>query len=64
MATEGLDVVLAERRAFIARYVPVITGNIEPTVIQLLPLQKRSRVGTGITRKRRSDASPPRVGLS
>ena len=27
MATEGLDVVLAERRAFLERYVPVITGH-------------------------------------
>lgn len=61
MATEGPDVVLPERRAFIERYVPVITGHIVPTPIQLLPLDKRSRVGAGVSRKRRSDAGPLRV---
>lgn len=62
MATEGLDVVLPERRDFIERYVPTITGNIEPHPIRLLPLEKRSRVGAGITRKRRSDAGVSRTG--
>lgn len=60
MATEGLDVVLVERRAFIERYVPTITRDIDPQPIRLLPLEKRSRVGAGIVRKRRSDAGAPR----
>lgn len=59
MATEGLDVVLVERRAFIERYVPTITDDIEFHPIRLLPIEKRSRVGAGITRKRRSDARTP-----
>lgn len=62
MATEGLDVILVERRAFIERYVPKITRDIDPHPIRLLPLEKRSRVGAGITRKRRSDAGALRTG--
>lgn len=62
MATEGEDVVLPERRDFIERYVPTITGHIVPQPIRLLPLEKRSRVGAGITRKRRSDAGACRTG--
>ncbi|OWK32343.1 hypothetical protein [Sphingomonas mucosissima] len=62
MATEGIDVVLPERRDFIARYVPTITRDVEPHSIRLLPLEKRSRVGAGITRKRRSDAGVTRTG--
>ena len=61
MATEGLDIVLAERCAFIERYVPTITGCIQPRPIRLLPLDKRSRVGAGIARKQRSDARTPRT---
>lgn len=55
MATEGLDIVLPERLAFIERYVPVITAHIEARPIRLLPLEKRSRVGAGVARKTRSD---------
>ena len=62
MATEGLDVVLAERRAFLDRYVPTITDDVDPQPIRLLPLEKRSRVGAGVTRKRRSDAGSSRIG--
>ncbi|WP_242146106.1 hypothetical protein [Sphingomonas sp. BAUL-RG-20F-R05-02] len=62
MATEGLDVVLPERREFIERYVPTITGDIDPQPIRLLPLESRSRVGAGVTRKRRSDAGTSRAG--
>lgn len=62
MATEGEDVVLPERRDFIERYVPTITGHIVPQPMRLLPLEKRSRVGAGITRKRRSDAGACRTG--
>ncbi len=62
MATEGHDVVLAERRDFIERYVPTITHDIDPQPIRLLPLEKRSRVGAGVTRKRRSDAGASRAG--
>ncbi len=61
MATEGLDVVLHERRGFIERYVPTITRDIDPHPIRLLPMQKRSRVGAGVTRKRRSDAGATRI---
>ena len=62
MATERIDVVLPERRDFIARYVPTITRDITPHPIRLLPLEKRSRVGAGITRKRRSDVGVTRTG--
>lgn len=55
-ATEGLDVVLAERKAFIDRYVPTITAHLVSAPITLLPLEKRSRTGAAAARKRRSDA--------
>ncbi|MBR0551065.1 hypothetical protein [Stakelama marina] len=54
--TEGLDVVLAERLAFIQRYVPIITADIRAAPIRLLPLDQRSRVGSGRYRRIRSDA--------
>jgi hypothetical protein len=60
IATERIDVVLPEQRDFITRYVPTITGDIEPHLIRLLPLEKSSRVGAGITRKRPSDAGVTR----
>jgi hypothetical protein len=60
MATEGLDIVLAERREFIKHYVPTITTDINRQAIRLLPLEERSRVGAGTTRKRRSDAGVSR----
>jgi hypothetical protein len=56
MSTEGAEVVLTERREFMARYVPVITSEVPASPIRLLPLAQRSRVGAGIARKRRSDA--------
>ncbi|WP_394440070.1 hypothetical protein ACGGKE_03505 [Sphingobium naphthae] len=54
--TEGLDVVLAERQAFILKYVPVLTEHIPAAPINLLPLDQRSRVGSSRNRKTRSDA--------
>lgn len=54
--TEGLDVVLRERRAFMERYVPNITSHLVPSPIRLLPLDLRSRVGSPRVRKQRSDA--------
>lgn len=56
MATEGAEVVLRERRDFMARYIPVITGSLAPRSITLLPIEQRSRVGSGLVRKQRSDA--------
>jgi hypothetical protein len=64
MATEGLEVVLPERRDFMARYVPVITSHLDPAAIALLPLDKRSRTGAGVVRQRRSDAGMTRKGGS
>lgn len=55
--TEGLDVILRERRAFMERYVPVITSGLDPAPIRLLPLELRSRVGSPHDRKQRSDGS-------
>lgn len=54
--TEGLEVVLRERLAFIDRYVPEITKHLEPAPIRLLPIEARSRVGSGRHRRIRSDA--------
>lgn len=54
--TEGLDVILRERRAFMERYVPIITGHLEAAPIRLLRLDQRSRVGSPRVRQRRSDA--------
>ena len=60
MATEGFEVVLTERRAFIMRYVPIINAHLEPIPIRLLPIDDRSRVGSGVARKRRTDAGGSR----
>src|SRR5690606_13839455 len=60
MQTEGVDVVLAERLEFIIRYVPVITGHLDPAPIRLLPIESRSRVGSGRHRRGRSDAGRAR----
>ncbi|WP_156139513.1 DUF6538 domain-containing protein [Sphingomonas sp. 35-24ZXX] len=60
MATEGEDVVLAERLAFIQRYVPVITGDIVAHPIRLLPLEQRSRIGSSRERKQRKDSGVSR----
>lgn len=60
--TEGVDVVLAERLAFIMRYVPVITDHIEASPIRLLPIEHRSRVGSGRHRRIRSDAGSSKGG--
>lgn len=54
--TEGLDVLLAERLAFMTRHVPVITDHVIAAPIQLLLVEHRSRVGSGRHRKIRSDA--------
>lgn len=54
--TEGLEVVLRERLEFIDRYVPVITEHLDPSPVRLLPLESRSRVGSGRHRRIRSDA--------
>ncbi|MHA3839702.1 hypothetical protein ACX0GZ_00560 [Sphingomonas aestuarii] len=54
--TEGLAVVLRERREFMERYVPNITSQLAPSTIRLLPLDLRSRAGSPRLRKQRSDA--------
>ena len=54
--TEGLEIVLRERLAFIDRYVPKITKHLEPAPIRLLSIEARSRVGSGRHRRIRSDA--------
>ncbi|MBH9538147.1 hypothetical protein [Novosphingopyxis sp. YJ-S2-01] len=54
--TEGLDVVLRERMEFLNRYVPVITNHLDPRPIRLLPIEARSRVGSGRHRRLRSDS--------
>lgn len=54
--TEGLDVVLAERQAFILKYIPILTEHVPASSIRLLPLDQRSRVGSSRERKIRSDA--------
>lgn len=67
MQTEGLDVILRERREFMERYVPVITAHLTPAPTRLLPLEQRSRVGSSRMRKQRSDAASAddlRGGLS
>ncbi|MEL7737479.1 hypothetical protein AAG614_03785 [Citromicrobium bathyomarinum] len=58
--TEGLEVVLRERLEFIHRYVPEITTHLDPAPIRLLPIDMRSRVGSGRYRKLRSDAGKTR----
>ncbi|MEP2726656.1 hypothetical protein [Roseibium sp.] len=54
--TEGLEVVLRERLEFLRRYVPEITKHLDPAPIRLLPIEARSRVGSGRHRRIRSDA--------
>jgi hypothetical protein len=56
MQTEGLEVVLSERLAFVQRYVPIITQHLHHAPIRLLPIEQRSRVGSGRHRRIRSDA--------
>lgn len=56
MQTEGIDVVLAERLDFLKRYVPEITEHLNAAPIRLLPIEQRSRVGSGRHRQIRSDA--------
>lgn len=56
MQTEGVDVVLAERLEFLLRYVPEITTHLDAAPIRLLPIEQRSRVGSGRHRRIRSDA--------
>jgi hypothetical protein len=56
MQTEGLDIVLAERLEFLKRYVPEITSQLDAAPIRLLPMEHRSRVGSGRHRRIRSDA--------
>jgi hypothetical protein len=57
-ATEGEEVVLQERLAFMTRYIPVISAEILPRPIRLLPIGQRSRVGSPHARKTRSDKRP------
>jgi integrase len=61
MSTEGLEVVLSERKTFMTRYIPVITDHLVSTEISLLPLEHRSRLGRGTARKGRSDHGGHRV---
>lgn len=53
--SEGFDVVLAEYRAVMEKYIPNITSAVEAHPIRLLPLAKRSRTGSAVSRKTRSD---------
>lgn len=53
--TEGEEVILAERLAFMNRYVPVITEHLRAAPINLLPLAQRSRTGSPRERKQRSE---------
>ncbi|MBX7512980.1 hypothetical protein K3179_00310 [Qipengyuania sp. GH38] len=53
---EGLSVVLGERLQMLCKYVPVITDHLNAAPISFLPLDSRSRVGSGRPRKARSDA--------
>jgi integrase len=48
--THGVDKVLAEYKAFMARWTDVATGHLQPHSIKLLPINHRSR--TGKPRKR------------
>jgi hypothetical protein len=56
LATEGLTVLLGEHKMFMKRYVPMITKHLDPGPIRLLPIDKRSRVGSSLSRKTRDDA--------
>lgn len=62
MQTEGVDVVLAERLEFLTRYVPEITAHLDVAPIRLLPIEQRSRVGSGRHRRIRSDAGTRKAG--
>ena len=62
MKTEGVDVVLGERLEFVKRYVPEITSELNPTPLKLLPIELRSRVGSGRHRCIRSDAGQRKLG--
>lgn len=57
---EGTAVVLTERLQMLRKYVPVITDHLNAAPIRLLPLDDRSRVGSGRPRKARSDAKTAR----
>lgn len=59
--TEGLEVVLRERLEFIHRYVPEITKHLDAARVRLLPIEARSRVGSGRHRRIRSDAGVGRM---
>ena len=56
--SEGKLAVLEERLALMTEHIPVITGDLMPSRIRLLPLDQRSRVGSGRPRKIRRDAAP------
>lgn len=43
--THGMDVVLAEYRAFMTNHIEVATGNLAAFPVRLLPLSHRSRTG-------------------
>jgi catechol 2,3-dioxygenase-like lactoylglutathione lyase family enzyme len=53
--SEGKLAVLEERRALMEEHIPEITSDIRAHPIRLLPLDQRSRVGSGRPRKIRSD---------
>lgn len=59
LQTEGLDTVLRERLEFIQRYVPIISADVPSMPLRLLPIDHRSRVGSGRHRKMRSDRGVP-----
>lgn len=61
LQTEGLEVVLRERLEFIMRYVPTITAGVPRQPLRLLPLDSRSRIGSGRHRKLRSDFGKPKA---
>lgn len=54
---EGLTAVLEERLALMTEHIPEITADLVASPIRLLPLDQRSRVGSGRPRKIRSDSS-------
>jgi hypothetical protein len=56
---EGRMAVLEERLALMTEHIPEITSDLHPCPIRLLPLDQRSRVGSGRPRKIRADRLPP-----
>lgn len=52
--TEGLEIVLSERLEFMLEYIPLVTDHLSRARTSLLPIESRSRVGTGQKRKPRS----------